>query len=78
MAGHEFDDPEEHPDFEHVGDVHAVAIEDDWVDLEDNDFMLFHVGRIGDVYFEIDVERNTGWLKLGADDGSSPSATITS
>jgi hypothetical protein len=27
--------------------------------------MLFHVGRIGDVYFEIDVERNYPWTELG-------------
>jgi hypothetical protein len=61
----EYDDPEEHPDFEHIGDVHATAIEPDWVDLNDNDFLLFHIGRIGDVYFEIDAERNDPPTELG-------------
>ncbi|MGE0304596.1 MAG: hypothetical protein AB7N61_12370 [Acidimicrobiia bacterium] len=60
------DDPEEHPDFEHVGDVHATAIEPEWEDVDGNDFLLFHVGRIGDVYFEIDVERNSPWTELGS------------
>lgn len=64
MSDH--DDPEEHPDFKQVGTVHATAIEDDWVDVDDTDFLLFHVGRIGNVYFEIDAERNSPWRELGS------------
>ncbi|MGD9706001.1 MAG: hypothetical protein AB7V74_26695 [Acidimicrobiia bacterium] len=62
----EYEDPEEHPDFERLGEVYTTAIDPDWVDVDDNDFWLFHVGRIGNVYFEIDVERNSPWTELGS------------
>ena len=57
----------EHPDYEAVATTHGIPQSDDEIDLDDNDFLIAKVGRIGRQYFEFDEDTRRctclGWFE---------------
>lgn len=63
--GHEQADCTEHPDYLEIATVHGIPQFEDEPDLDDNDYLICSVGRLGMQYFEFDDDNRVttclGW-----------------